>query len=226
VYHYKPILDALSDGEHDEYVRGFHVMMREMRKRYAGRGLLIGNCLRAVHEDAGLAILREYYDGSYLELFDAPMGVGGKPPLSYEEWVARGIEAVQRAAAEGQLIFLTMSPGEETPNDAADAKAKADNNEPIDCDRLYSDHEYKLAMFLICAGDRSYWGYQSSRNAAHDRRLWDPDFPEYHKPLGPPKGPAVRNGFAYRREFQHARVTLDLVQRKGRIVWQAAADGR
>lgn len=147
-----------------------------------------------------------------------------RPSVDHGSTVPR--EAVQRATAEGKLVFLAMSPGEQGPNDANDAAARVESGEPVDYDKRYSNHEYKLAMFLICAGERSYWGYQASRNAAHDRRLWDPDFPEYHKPLGPPKGPAVRNGFTCTREFQQARVTLDLVQRKGEIIWRAAAERR
>jgi len=222
VYCYAPILDALSPAEQDEYVGGFHAMMEETRKRCAGQGLLIGNCLRAIHDDAGLAILRRHYDGSYLELFDTPMGAPGRPAASYEEWVARGIEAVRQASAEGRLVFLTMSPGVQNLNDVADVRPGAGPAEPIDYDKLYADHEYKLAMFLICAGERSYWGYQYSRTAATDPRQWDPDFPEYHRPLGPPRGPAIRSGFTYTREFRHASVTLDLVKRTGRITWRAA----
>jgi hypothetical protein len=224
VYYYAPILDVLSTRERDDYARGFDAMMRQTRERCAGQGLLIGNCLRAVHKDAGLAILHKYYDGSYLESFDTPMRVEGGPELSYEEWVARGIDAVQRASADGKLIFLTMAPGEYRPNDAGDVGTRAADGEAIDYGRLYRDHEYKLAMFLICAGERSYWGYQHTRNAANDRRRWDPDFPEYHRPLGPPKGPAMRDGFTYRREFAHASVRLDLVRREGRITWRIPAE--
>lgn len=223
VYYYAPILEALSDKEHEDYVNSFHAMMRQTRKRCEGQGLLIANCLRAAHEDAGLAILRKYYDGSYLESFESPMSLPGQPKLSREEWIARGIEAVQCATVEGKLIFLTLFPGDYNPNDVADIKTKGEKGEAIDYDKLYSDREYKLALFLICAGERSYFGYQYSRNAADDRRLWDPDFPEYHKPLGPPKGPAVKNGYTYTREFQHAGVRLDLVKREGRITWRTPA---
>lgn len=220
VYDYAPILQALSPGERDAYVAGFHDMMRSTREQCGGEGLLIGNCLRAVHDDAGMAILRKYFDGSYLELFDTPMKPEGRPPLSYEDWVARGIDAVQRASAEGRLIFLTMSPETEKQNDVADVRADAQPRGAVDDETLQRDHTYKLAMFLICAGERSYWGYQFSRNAATDPGQWDPDFPEYRRPLGPPRGPASRNGFAYTREFQHASVKLDLVKREGQIHWR------
>ncbi len=44
----------------------------------------------------------------------------------------------------------------------------------------------------------------------------------HYKPLGPPKGPAVRDGFTYTREFQHANVWLDLTKREGRVTWTAS----
>ncbi len=220
VYFYQPIIDALSPKEHEDYTNAFHRMMRDTRARCEGRGLLIGNCLRAIHEDAGLAILRAYYDGSYLEAFEEPMRLPGRTVLPREEWVARGIDAVQQAGAEGKLIFLTLFPGQFDQNDVADVKSRSAKGEAIDFDELYADREYKIALFLICAGERSYLGYQYSRNAADDRRLWDPDYPEFHKPLGPPRGPALRNGYTYTREFEHASVYLDLREREGRITWR------
>ncbi len=88
------------------------------------------------------------------------MRLPGKPAVSYEDWIAKGIESVQRATAEGRLVFLTLFPGEFNQNDIADVKARVAKGEPADCESLYRDREYKLAMFLICAGERSYLGYQ------------------------------------------------------------------
>jgi hypothetical protein len=220
VFFYRPITGALSEQGCADYAEGFHTLMRDTTNRCAGQGLLIGNCLRAVYADAGMAILRQYYDGSYLELFESPMRPPGKPAVPYENWVAKGIESVQQATAQGKLVFLTLSPGESAPNDIADLKAKAARGDRVDNGSVYRDREYKLAMFLICAGERTYLGYQYSRNAADDRRLWDPYFPEFHKPLGPPKGPATRTGFTYSREFEHASVSLDLRRRAGQIAWR------
>ena len=158
------------------------------------------------------------------ESFESPMNLPGMPALSYEDWVTRGIEAVQRATAEGRPILFSLSPGKFAENDVGDVKRRAAPGESVDFDKLYPNREYKLALFLICAGERSYLVYQYSRNAAVDRRLWAPNFPEFHKPLGPPKAPAVRNGFTYTREFEHASVRLDLVKRQGRISWRTPVD--
>ena len=49
---------------------------------------------------------------------------------------------------------------------------------------------------------------------------WMRWFEEYDKPLGPPKGPAVKDGYRYTREFEHASVALDLEKRSGVIKWK------
>ncbi|MCB9873324.1 MAG: alpha/beta hydrolase fold domain-containing protein [Planctomycetaceae bacterium] len=55
-------------------------------------------------------------------------------------------------------------------------------------------------------------------------------FPEYDRPLGPPNGPATKDGFRYTRTFQHATVQLDIQKRTASIQWQesqkATPDGR
>ncbi len=59
VFFYHPITSSLSAAECEKYADGFHALMRETRKVCGAQGLLIGNCLRAAYDDAGLAILRQ-----------------------------------------------------------------------------------------------------------------------------------------------------------------------
>jgi hypothetical protein len=42
---------------------------------------------------------------------------------------------------------------------------------------------------------------------------------EFDRPLGPPKGPAVQDGYIYTREFAHAKVRLDIDNQVGEIEW-------
>mmetsp|Transcript_5036 Transcript_5036/g.15329 ORF Transcript_5036/g.15329 Transcript_5036/m.15329 type:complete len:443 (+) Transcript_5036:20-1348(+) len=45
-------------------------------------------------------------------------------------------------------------------------------------------------------------------------------YPEFSKPLGPPKGPAVKNGYIWTREFAHASVYVDVRSRSAsRVTW-------
>lgn len=84
---------------------------------------------------------------------------------------------------------------------------------------------YSLAMFLICAEKYSYFlahdGYSVNRN---DSSVWLKDFPEYSRPLGPPKGPASKDGNIYTRKFEQASVWLDIEQEEARIEWKSASN--
>lgn len=42
-------------------------------------------------------------------------------------------------------------------------------------------------------------------------------YPEFDKPLGPPRGAAIRTGWNYQREFAHASVSVNLVTKTARI---------
>ncbi|MCO1574340.1 putative glycoside hydrolase family 15 protein [Crossiella sp. SN42] len=75
---------------------------------------------------------------------------------------------------------------------------------------------FPLACFLVAAGAHSYFRYGSGWRA-EDGPL-EP-FPELERPLGPPQGPAVRDGYTYTRTFEHAHVTVDLAAVTGRIAW-------
>jgi hypothetical protein len=76
---------------------------------------------------------------------------------------------------------------------------------------------FPLASFLVGAGRHCYfqytWGWDSDCGT-FDRH------PEFDKPLGAPKGDAVREGWTFRREFEHASVFVDVEKLKGRIDWK------
>jgi len=44
--------------------------------------------------------------------------------------------------------------------------------------------------------------------------------PEYRNPLGPPKGPAQKIGYIYKRSFKHADVSLNLSKEIATIHWK------
>ena len=86
-----------------------------------------------------------------------------------------------------------------------------------------------MALFLVCAEKYSYLflndGYcVDSRGKGKQKvcqsGLWLKSLPEYEKPLGPPAGPAVREGYIYTRDFEHASVWLDIENSRGRVTWK------
>lgn len=80
--------------------------------------------------------------------------------------------------------------------------------------------EFALACYLIGAQPYSYflysWGWKLSSGALVD-------YPEFKKPLGPPKGAYQRttpNGWEFTREFEHASVWVNTESRQARITWR------
>ena len=84
---------------------------------------------------------------------------------------------------------------------------------------------FYLALFLTCAEKYSYLnlhdGYCVDSNKYGCRsKLWMKRLPEYERPLGAPKGPAVQHGNIFKREFKHASVLLDVNREVGEIIWK------
>ena len=79
--------------------------------------------------------------------------------------------------------------------------------------------EFALACYLIGAQPYSYfmysWGWKLSSGALVD-------YPEFHRPLGPPKGayqPTTPDGWEFTREFEHASVWVNTESRDAKITW-------
>jgi hypothetical protein len=191
---------------------GYHLMMKQTREAIGPKKLMIANVIRARFKDAGLEYLH-YFDGSYLEGFFHNVGRAG-----YEEYVARGIDAMQKAARGGKIIAFTSGLALPKNNskmgiDEAHAKVRSEA-------QARAALTYPLAVFLIVAEKYSYFRVHEGYSANESDR-WMRWFGEYDKPLGPPAGPAVRKGAIYTRKFQHADVRLDISKRQGKITWRS-----
>jgi hypothetical protein len=214
---YPPFLEqAISPEESAEYRVAYDETMRELREAIGPDKLMHANIIRALFPDTGLGSLRAHFDGSYMECVETVMD-----DSSYEEYVARGLEAARQAAEEGYLITFHMGPKAVLQNDLKGKKIIVDDSfsgESVDESRQQARFEYCLAMFLVLAGEYSYFNYTPTY-AADDTDTWRRWYPEYDKPLGKPNGPANRDGFVFTREFEHASVRLDLAAREGKIDW-------
>ncbi|WP_231690833.1 putative glycoside hydrolase [Aureliella helgolandensis] len=80
--------------------------------------------------------------------------------------------------------------------------------------------EFALACYLIGAQPYSYfmysWGWKLSSGALVD-------YPEFAKPLGPPKGAYNRttpDGWEFTRDFEHASVWVNTESRQAKITWR------
>ncbi len=193
-------------------IAGYRLMMKQLREAIGPDELMVANLLRARLENAGLEYL-DYFDGSYVEAFFHNVGGAG-----YEEYVAKGIDAVQKAARRGKIILFTarLTPPSAS---AAGGHATVESDAPA-----RAAITYPLAVFLICAEKYSYFRIHEGYSADNNDR-WMRWFPEYDRPLGPPAGPATRDGFRYTRTFRHATVQVDIQKRTATVQWHETATG-
>jgi len=61
---------------------------------------------------------------------------------------------------------------------------------------------------------------RTDKSGKQINRFWMHEFPMYKKKLGPPKGPATKQGYIYTREFEHCSVWLDVENEVGKLNWK------
>jgi hypothetical protein len=192
-------------------IKGYHVTMTYLRRCFDSKEIFLANIIRARFEDAGLEYIK-YFDGSYIEGFEHKVG-----QVTREDYLAKGIDAIQTAARNGKIIAFTIGMGEyggsEMNIDDTQAAVK-------DVDSIHERLVYTLSLFLVCAEKYSYFMASDGYGVDNGRSgLWMKPIPEYSYPLGAPKGPAVKDGYIYRRNFEHARVMVDIQKQKAEIIW-------
>ncbi|MDB4265149.1 putative glycoside hydrolase family 15 protein [bacterium] len=194
----------------DAVTAAYHGMMSELRKTLGADALILANIIRARFDDAGLKSLN-YFDGSYIEGFEH--AVKG---MKRKDYVARGIDAVQKAARSGKIIAFTIGSKDYADTDMDTELPKAQKKRISSQDRF----TYALALFLISAEKHSYFMFTDSFGVdGKNNKAWMSLRPEFSKPLGPPKAPATKNGYHYKRSFQNAEVELDVENETATINW-------
>jgi hypothetical protein len=209
------LLAEIGKAKKDGVLEGYTSMIAETRQALGPDKLMVANVLRARFPDAGMDRLRAF-DGSYIEAFETTVG---KIPV--KDYVAKGIAAFQEAARQGFVIAFTAGLGEEGSEAGKANEARTDEIRTGLKNEQASDRrfQYILALFLVCAEKNSYFcphdGYDAKKS-----KLWMKPCPEFERPLGAPKGPAVRAGYTYTREFEHVSVCVDIEQKNARIDWK------
>jgi len=194
-------------------IDGYQLMVKQLRKAIGPEKLMIANILRARFNNGGLEYL-SHFDGAYLEAFFYNVG-----KASYEDYVAKGIDAMQKAARQGKII--AFSTGFVVPENRSNMGID-EGHETIESDQeARAALVYPLAVFLICAEKHSYFRVHEGYSA-NENDHWMRWFPEYDNPLGPPAGPARKEGYRYSRTFKHAVVKLDIKNRTAEIRWRDA----
>jgi hypothetical protein len=191
---------------------GYHQIMKKLPGTIGPDKLVVANIIRARFEDSGLECL-SYFDGSYIEGFEH--AVGG---VSREEYVAKGLEAIQKAAQSGKIIAFTIGAGGYADTDMDEDKKRADKTKKSSFEERFT---YSLALFLVCAEKHSYFMFSDGYGVDDgSSKLWMKELPEYSRPLGAPLGPATRKGYTYQRKFKHADVSVDIENQTADIRWK------
>jgi hypothetical protein len=196
-------------------------LLAAVRDRFSEKYIITGNFLRANRPGGNLPYVLDYLHCAYIESFER---LGG----GYVENAHRGIEYIQEAVDAGKMIELTMS-GDKKPTpcpemslDEKREKArqampefwkKIGSKEQDELAEIYAYFDFKLAMFLMAAGEHSYFKYAVEPlgdNAGTDLFKNVQPFPEWDMPLGPPLEKGKRQGDVWRRKFKHVEVVLDL----------------
>ena len=204
---------AIGEEKKAAELAGYVRLVEETRKMLGPQKLKLANILRARFSDSGLSYIKAL-DGSYIEGFEGAVG------MSRKDYVAQGIRDFQKAARQGFIVAYTCGLGrnlqdaDEAPNSAA-----GNNNRARRGGDAQSCFDYQLAIFLICAEKYSYFDLKDGYDAKRSK-TWLTRRADYDRPLGPPKGPAVRDGYTYTREFAHASVQLDIENETANIVWK------
>lgn len=197
-----------------QVIKAYHQIMTRLPGSLGKKELVIGNTIRARFPQAGLEHLN-YFDGSYIEGFEH--AVKG---ISRKDYVAKGIAAIQKAARSGKIIAFTIGSKGYADTDMDAEKTKSTRAKKSFRDRF----DYALALFLICAEKHSYFMFSDGYGVdGKQNKLWMKNLPEYTKPLGPPTGPATKEGYQYKRSFQFADVGIDIEKETAIILWRSKA---
>jgi len=192
---------------------GLDAMLRQTMKKIGPDKHLIYNGLRGkldAWKDGGTRYL-DVATGAMVEHFGHYSG-RNKDGKIIPEQMAADIELIRQAGKAGKIIVVKGWP--KSIEKLGPPKKKQLHDEYAKIAR--KEITFPLAAFLIAAEKYAYFAY--AWNYHHDGG-WLEWYPEYDKPLGPPKGPAKRNGWIYTRQFKHASVWLDIENEKAKITW-------
>lgn len=191
--------------------QGVFAMLKQTREKMGPDKLIIFNPLHGRSEKG--APLGEQYlpvtDGAMMDDFDRAANVRQQS----KEYLVNELEEMRKAAAEGKIVIFKGWPGFTWWSDKELMKKPHAEQYRLARERI----TFPLACFLVGAGPNCYfcytWGWLGEYGTFDS-------YPEFDKPLGAPKADATRDGWTYRREFEHAAVFVDLEKKTATIDWK------
>jgi hypothetical protein len=136
------------------------------------------------------------------------------PDKSDAYYLANCLELMRKTAKSGKMVTFKTWPGFRWKAEELETMSMKQKH-----DLCKKKFVFLLASFLVAAEPYCYFSYTWGWNINHGALL---DYPEFHKPLGNPKGDAVRKNWIFTREFEHASVWVDVDKKIGRITWHTS----
>lgn len=184
--------------------------LQAAREKMGEKAILLFNPLHAASESEP-EIGQRYLpaaDGAMIDDFDRAANDPQK--RQSREYLAATIRMMSDAARDGKIVIFKAWPGFTWWSDKDLMKQPAEAQLTAARENL----TFPLACFLIGAGEHSYFNYTWGWTVDQGALAW---YPEFDKPLGAPNGPATREGWTFRREFEHASVFVDVENRTAKI---------
>ena len=219
-HEYFPIWKKVGEEKAGQLRAGYEKILDRIEAELRPENIILANIIRARLPNGGMDYL-ERFDGSYLEGFEENVDGVSRP-----DYMARGIAYAQEAARQGKMIAFTVGLGEAVKKDSSGIGLDETRGKIEDIDAVRERLDYVTALFLVIAEEYSYFyphgGYGVGKGEEGRQRnpLWLVDLPVFNKKLGPPKGPAAKDGYIYTREFEHCSVWLDIENEAGTLIWR------
>ncbi len=189
---------------------GLYQLLKETSKAIGPKDMIIFNGLRGEIED---------YDGG-MKYLDHTCGAMVEYLGHYQNGrlnqkrLRHDIDLIQKTGKQGKIVLAKGWPKDFQLTEKISVFYKLDKRQQ---EKVLKDSlTLPLAAFLIAAEKYAYFGH-SVGWSGQSGWFYRPD--EFNKPLGPPRGPAKKEGLVYTREFEHARVWLDIENEQARIDW-------
>ena len=198
-------IDLWGQEKYDSIQDGLIELIKLTREKTDSTAILMFNGIR--NTDA-LHFGMEYIDitdASAIEHFDHFASTS-------KENIQRDIEDMIEAGKKGKMVIMKAFPGFNwTMSDKM--------SEPYE-DLLAEAREnitFPLACYLAAAQAHSYFCYSWGYREQHGSLDW---YEELDRPLGEPKGDAIKNGWVYTREFEHVSVWVNIETKEAKIEWE------
>ena len=228
-------------------------LLKSVRDELSKDFIIQGNFLRAAGgytKDGNFSYVRDYIDSAYMEGFEgkgyihhtieivqkaAAQGKMIAPNFTASSKCGNIEEARKKASQAMPTFWARLEAKKPTPN-GKKLRPKDQNvfnkaqkeQDALAC--MYSNFDFKLAYFLIMAGENSYMRISNqvlAERAGTDMFGIVPPFPEFDRKLGKPISDGVRvSATTWQRKFEYCKVTLNVDHDMADIDWSYRSDDK